>query len=309
MIHGSKKQLETISPQEEAALRETDFYVFTMGPRSPIRWSSISKEKRQEVSVWLDTRYDRSAYARKWARAAKARRVKMLAIEATLATPERAKGLGLNYEMYRRVVFRGCRTDHNKLARRAKKLTKIMSRTGRVRVTSAAGTQLSFDLDRRPVGVSDGISTDEMAESGRIVFLPAGAIEVSIDEKSSQGRIVYDRPVKLSDTIINNLAVDLQNGRIIRHTAAKGSHVVEQYLKKGGTDAGRLAFFGFGLNPDLKLGFTQDDKVLGGLTLGFGSNKSMGGQNVANDQWWASISRATLEIDDHLLLERGRLLI
>ena len=307
ILKSPKEQLEVVAPQEVAALEETDFYIFTMGPRNPVPWGSIPKEKRGAVSVWLDTRYDKTVYARKWARIAKTHKVKMLAVEATLATPERAKAQGLNYEEWREVMFRGCMVDHKELARRSKILAKLMSGKGRISITTKSGTRLSLVLNRRPVGTSDGIATEEMAEKGRITFLPAGAIEVSVDEESADGKIVYDAPVRLGNEMIENLLINLKDGRIYQFKATRGAKVLEGYMEKGGRDAGRFAFFGFGLNPNLRHGFTQDDKVLGGVTLGFGSNEVMGGKNVAADQWWASITNATVRIDGTTIMDGGRL--
>jgi leucyl aminopeptidase (aminopeptidase T) len=309
IIEGPLKQIESISSQERAALEETDFYIITMGPRSPIPWGSIPQEKRKQVSLWLDTRYDKSSYARSWARVAKTNEVKMLAIEATLATPERAKAQGLDYREWRKVMFQGCMADNKAIAIRAKKLARFISGKGNVSVASPSGTRLNFDLARRSVDISDGISTGEMAEKGRIVFLPAGAIEVSVDEESAEGKIVYDAPARVGSEKLENLIVDVKGGRIVRFNATRGREAFEQYLLDGGKDAERLAFFGFGLNPNLKHGFTQDDKVLGGLTLGFGSNKSMGGKNSASDQWWASITRSTVKVEGSTLVEDGKLLI
>jgi leucyl aminopeptidase (aminopeptidase T) len=307
VLHASKEHLKSITPQEESALKRTDIFIFTMGPRNPIPWSSISKEKRGEVSVWLDTRYDKSTYARKWARVAKAHKVKMLAIEATLATPQRAKAQGLNHEAWRNVMFRGCIVDHKAISRRAKALTMLMAGEGSIRVTTRAGTQLDFELDSRPVGISDGISTEEIVEKGRLVFLPAGTIEVSVNEESAQGRIVYDTSVKLGNEMVQNLVIDLKDGRIQRYSATRGSDSLGRYLRTGGKEAGEFSFFGFGLNPNLRYGFTQDDKVLGSLTLGFGNNVSMDGKNSATDQWWASITGATVEVNGTTLMSEGNL--
>jgi leucyl aminopeptidase (aminopeptidase T) len=308
-MEGSKQQLESISPQERSILEETDFYVFTMGPRSPVPWGSIPEEKRSEVSIWLDTRYDKSKYARKWARIAKANRVKMLGIEATLATQESAKAKGLDYEEWQSIMLQGCMTDHRTIASRAGKLAKFMSGKRSLKMTTTSGTRLAFDLDRRPVGVSDGISTNEMARKGRIVFLPAGAIEVSVDEESADGRIVYSSPVRLGNDVVENLVLGVKEGLITSYSSTRGSEAFEQYLKQAGKNAGRFSYFGFGLNPNLRHGFTQDDKVLGGLTLGFGSNKSMGGKNMAKNQWWATITGATVKIDDAVLMAEGKLTV
>lgn len=303
------KELGRITPQEKSALGKTDFYIFTMGPRNPIPWDFIPKERRGEVSVWLDTRYDESSYARRWARVTKIHKVKMLAIEVTLATPERAKAQGLNYGDWRDVMLWGCMADHKAIAERAKNLDSHLSGKGNINITTPAGTRLSFDLDRRPVGISDGISTEKMTKKGRIVFLPAGAIEVSVDEESAQGRIVFGAPVRIGNEMLENLAIDLKDGCTQRHGAIRGSDLFERYLRTGGKEAGRFAYFGFGLNPHLKRGFTQDDKVLGGLTLGFGDNVMMGGKNSANDQWWASITRATVKLDGSTIMDGGKLLI
>jgi leucyl aminopeptidase (aminopeptidase T) len=148
-----------------------------------------------------------------------------------------------------------------------------------------------------------------MAQKGRIVFLPAGAIEVSVDEESVEGRIVYDAPVRLGDGRIENLVIDIDEGRVKKHRARRETDAFEGYLAKGGRDAGRFAFLGFGLNPNLRHGYTQDDKVLGGVTFGFGSNATMGGKNIATEQWWASIAKATVKIDGTTVMAKGKLLV
>jgi hypothetical protein len=72
---------------------------------------------------------------------------------------------------------------------------------------------------------------------------------------------------------------------------------------------GKFAFFGLGLNPGLKHGFTQDDKVLGGVTIGIGGNEDKGGKNKTkgNSMWWASTTQATLQVDDALLVKSGHI--
>jgi leucyl aminopeptidase (aminopeptidase T) len=305
----SKEQLKGEPPQMRAVLAKTDFFIFTLGPRKPIPWDSIPKTKRRLVSVWLDTRYDKSPYAREWAKVAKSHGVRMLGIEATLATPERAKALGLNYNEWKDVMFQGCLADHKEIARRSRALAKVLSNRGRVRVSTPSGTELSIALDRRPVEISDGIASKAKARDGLITFLPAGAIEVSVNEVSAEGSVVYDAPVRMDNQAIEGLEVNLKDGRIHRHVAARGSDVFERYLHEGGRDAGRLGFIDFGLNPNLRHGYTQDDKVLGEVTLGFGDNKTMGGKNRASEQWWASVTNPTVTVNGVEVMDEGKLMI
>ena len=63
-----------------------------------------------------------------------------------------------------------------------------------------------------------------------------------------------------------------------------------------------------GLNPMLRHGFTQDDKVLGGVTIGFGDNSDKAGKNRAGGQgFWASMTGATVKIDGRVIMRAGRL--
>ena len=305
----SKEQLEIVPPQMGAALAKTDFFIFTMGPREPIPWDSIPKTKRRLVSVWLDTRYDKSPYAEEWARISKSHGVRMLAIEATLATPERAKALGLKYEEWRDVMLQGCLADHKEIVRRSRALARVLSGKGGVRISTPSGTELSFALDRRPVEISDGIATRAKARGGLVTFLPAGAIDVSVNEESAEGRVVYDAPVRMGNQKIQGLEINLKDGRIHHYVAARGVDVFESYLQRGGRDAGRFAFLGFGLNPNLRHGHTQDDKVLGEVTLGFGDTRTMGGKCRASEQWWASVSKSTVTVNGIEIMDEGRLLV
>ncbi|MGQ9597602.1 MAG: hypothetical protein ACUVUS_09640 [Thermoproteota archaeon] len=62
-----------------------------------------------------------------------------------------------------------------------------------------------------------------------------------------------------------------------------------------------------GLNHGLKPGFTQDDKVLGRVTIGIGGNEDKMGKNRTeeNRHWWASMTQATVQIDKEAVLKNG----
>jgi aminopeptidase len=298
--------LENPPDQLIAALEKSQAYVFTLGPRKPIPWKKIPESRRGAVSVWLDRRYDRSRFAAKWATVAKKYGVRMLAIEATLATPERAKSLGLDFNEWRKVMLVGCTADWKSVSRRAKRLVRLLSGQETVHLTTPKGTKLDFRLDRRKVEYSDGLTSEEKTGKGFVTFLPSGGIDVSIDEQSAEGRIVYDLPIRPPGRTVRNLKLDIQGGQVIEFDAEEGKDAFEEYLSNG-HDAGRLGSFGLGLNPNLRFGFTQDDKVLGGATIGLGDNKQKGGRNRADgNEWWGVVSEATLIIGKTKVLQHGR---
>jgi len=307
MIEAPLELVDNLPAHFVAALEETDVYIYTLGPRKPIPWDRIPAERRKSVSVWLDTRYDKSSFAEQWAKVARRNKVSMVGIEATLATPERAESMGLDSEEWRRVMFEGCTADPREVASHGRSLEPLMGGEGQVHLTTPFGTDFRFSLDKRPPDYSYGLATEEKAERGEVVFLPTGGIEVSAAEDSAEGRIVYDALIRTGKGQVRALTIQVAQGRIKQFSARSGKEIFEHYLGEGTGDENRFAYFGFGLNPKLRHGFTQDDKVLGSIIVGFGRSGAKGGKNVASGTWWASMTKATVTINSQKVMEDGKL--
>jgi leucyl aminopeptidase (aminopeptidase T) len=308
MIESPIETVENLPNHLAAALEETDVYIYTLGPKSPIPWEKIPVERRKAISVWLDTRYDKSKFAQQWARVARRRKVRMVAIEATLATPERAPTLGLDSEEWKRMMFAGCMADPRKMASRGQVLESVLSGRGQVHVTSPFGSDFKFELDERPVDYSYGLATEDTAEKGEVVFLPTGGIEVSAAEDSADGEIVYDTKIRSGKGQVEDLTLRVVQGHIKEFSAKSGKEIFDRYLREGSGDENRFAYFGFGLNPELRFGFGQDDKVLGSTVIGFG-HTAKGGKNIASGTWWASMTKATVTVNGQGVMKDGRLLV
>lgn len=307
IIEAPVESLDVLPKQIAAALEKTDVYIYTLGPSRPVPWDKIPKERRKLVTRWF---LEDNNFVKAWKEIAKARRIRMLGIEATLATPETARVLGLDYRTWSRVMFSGCMVDYHAIAERARRLAEIISGEGPVHITTPQGTDFRFRLDRRPVDTGYGLADNEMVRKGGVVFVPAGGVEVSADEKSGKGVVVFDAPILslVKEGRIERLTLRVKNGRISQHSAASNSAAFGRWLKKGSGDVDRFGFFGFGLNPRLRHGFTQDDKVLGGVTIGFGDNSDKAGKNRAGGQgFWASMTGATVRIDGRVVMRAGRL--
>ena len=305
-IINGPEPVDGLSSQQAAVLRETDVYIFTLGPRAPVKWEQIPPKRRKAVTIWF---FERNRFVEEWKQVAQSRKVRMLGIEATLATPERAQALGLDFSKWSEVMYAGCLVDYREIARRGGELGRAMGGEGEAHITSPYGTDFRFELVTRPVDIVDGLATLKKAETGVVTFLPTGCVEASALEESANGTIVYDVPIHSGAGDVNRLTVKVVEGQITEHSAAQGSEIFDRYLKGTEGDAGRFAFFGLGLNPKLCHGFTQDDKVLGGVTVGFGDNQTKGGKNRAEGDWWASLTAATVRINQRLIMKDGQLLI
>ena len=222
MIEAPLEVLDNLPAHVAAALEEPQIYIYTLGPRKPIPWDKIPVDRHGSVSVWLDARYDKSRFAEQWAKVAKKNKVRMVGIEATLATPERAESMGLDSEEWRRVMFEGCTTDPREMASHGRALEPLMIGEGQVHVTTPFGTDFRFRLDKRAPDFSYGLATSEKAERGEVVFLPTGGIEVSAAEDSAEGRIVYDPPIRAGKGQVEDLTFQVAQGRIKQFSARSG---------------------------------------------------------------------------------------
>ncbi len=306
LIEAPLEVVDGLPAHQAALLQETDVYIYTLGPSGLDYWEMIPKDRQKLVTRWF---FEKNRFVEQWKAIARRRKVRMVGIEATLATPERAKVLGLDPDELSRVMFDGCMADYSEVARRGKALVPLLSGEGEVQVTTPHGTDLRFKLDSRPVDFSYGLATPEKVEKGDVVFLPSGGVEVTVDEDSGIGTVVFDVPVRTQEGTMEQLTLEIEGGRITHVSAEANQDIFKRYLNEGKGDVDRFGFFGFGLNPKLRYGFTQDDKVLGSVEVGFGHNEDKGGRNRASGHWWACMSGAAVTIGGRLVLKDGNLLV
>ena len=304
-----KNILETLSNVQAVALEQTDAFVFMLGPRNPVNWSQIPSEKQELANTWF---LESNKYMDAWRKIAQQRGVRTLGIEYCLFTRERAKALGLDCERWGDIMLAGCLADQREIAERASGLANIIREGSDVNVETPFGTRLEFRLSGREPIPGDSIVSKEDAAKGVVKFLPSGFVEAAADEESADGTVVYDVPIPARGGMkTEGLSLEFKRGRVVRYSAEKGIEPFEDYMKPGQGDVDRFAFFGLGLNPGLEHGFTQDDKVLGGVTMGIGGNEDKGGKNrtSGNRHWWASMTKATVKIDGRTVLKDGKMVM
>jgi len=309
ILETPKKLLEILPSHQAAALEQTNVFIFMLGPRNLIDWNRIPAEKRELANVWyFDSNSNK--YLDKWRKIAQERCVRMLGIEYCLVTKERAQALGLEYEQWREVMLAGCLVNQREIAQKAVQLANIIREGREVNVQTPFGTNLKFELAGREPIIGDSIVSKEDAAKYVVKFLPSGFVEVAANEDSADGTVVYDIPIPVPEAKkIKGLTLKFKNGKVVKYTAQTGIDDFENYIKSSQDDINKFGFFGLGLNRGLRHGFTQDDKVLGGVTIGIGGNEDKGGKNRTpeNRHWWASMTQATVKIDKEIVLKDGNL--
>ncbi len=191
-------------------------------------------------------------------------------------------------------------------------------RGGQVRVTTPAGTDITFQVGDRPVTKQDGDASASRAQLGRNLIdreveLPAGAVRLAPLEESVNGRIAFP-PSTWAGERVEGLEMRFVNGRVIGWTATTGGAAVERELAQAG-DAGRsFREFALGFNPLLAIPESGDRWIpyygygAGVVRLSLGDNTELGGRVVGGFVRWNFFTDATVTVGDTRWVMAGRLI-
>jgi hypothetical protein len=190
-------------------------------------------------------------------------------------------------------------------------------RASDVRVTTPAGTDVTFRIGDRAVTKQDGNATAARAQRAlnlidREIELPAGAIRVAPLEESVRGTIAFP-PSVWGGTTVEGLVLTFAAGRVVDVRAEQGLDAVLAEMDTAG-DAGR-AFreFALGFNPLLAVSEVGDAWIpyygygAGVVRLSLGDNSELGGAVGGGYVRWNFFTDATVTVDGEVWVEGGRL--
>lgn len=209
------------------------------------------------------------------------------------------------------------KTDYDVLAARQEALEDAM-RGADIRVTTADGTNIKFQIGNRPFTRQDGDASAVRASQAlnlidREVEIPAGAIRVAPIEESVNGKIVFPTSY-WSDSQVDSLVLIFEKGQVIKVEAANGRDAVIAEMEKAGYAGESFREFALGMNPLLSI--TNDKEPFipyygygsGVVRLSLGDNTELGGKVSGGYVRWNFFPTATVEIDGEIWVEKGKLI-
>jgi aminopeptidase len=167
--------------------------------------------------------------------------------------------------------------DYEPVRERANRLCDRLDRAARVRVTTAAGTDLSFGIEGR---VAHGRKGGLYREPGQWGNLPCGEAFVAPIEGSARGVYVVDASHSGVGTVVEPIRIGVEDGRAVRIEGGDEAERLRALLESvGEPEAFNLAEFGIGCNHAARIcGIPlEDEKVLGTCHLALGRNDLFGG--------------------------------
>lgn len=292
-LRGCSKICEGLTEAETATI-----YMF--GPKNPEGLKSIPPSK---TNAWGEGERE-GHYPRN-----KERKVRSVSLPLGLLTPERAKVYSFDFGNWKRAINAALTMNLKKIAERGSKLAAILGEAHSVHLTAPNGTDLVFELSRRPIHIDDGIIDKEDIEKKSLdVQLPAGSVIKTIAETSGNGNVVFDRPLQAMGLNVQDIEWKFKDGKIMSMKARKNWEPISKQFDEASGDKDRIGFIQIGLNPKAKYGYLMDHNVEGAVRIGIGDNENIGGKNTASFGIAATLSKATLDIDGKMIIKNGQLL-
>jgi leucyl aminopeptidase (aminopeptidase T) len=292
-LRGCSKICEAFTEAETATIN-------MFGPKNPEGLKKVSPSKS---AAWAEGER-KSHYPRNIER-----KIRNVGLPLALLTRERAKVYGFKFENWKNVINNALTMDLKKIAKKGRDVAAVLEKAREVHLTASNGTNLTFDLSKRPVHVDDGIiDKEDIAKKSLDAQLPAGSVLTTIVETSGNGKVIFDQPLQQMGLNILGIQWKFKDGKLTSLTAKKNLEPVTKQFEKASGDKDRIGFLQLGLNPKAEYGYLMDHIVEGAVQIGIGDNEYIGGRNASSFGMVATLGKATLDVDGKIVVKNGRLL-
>lgn len=208
------------------------------------------------------------------------------------------------------IFWNGVNVDFDKIKNTGETINQLLKNGKEIHITTPAGTDLTFNIEDRPVGISDGILTNEEIKSGTLdVWLPAGEIYLPLNPGIGEGTIKLKKHF-YEGKAIEDLKITFQSGKVISITAKSGLDRMKSLYDAAGNGKDELAYIDFGINPSVTIpeGSEMITWVSSGMvSVGIGGNVWAGGENTIGYNLPFFLADATVTIDGKIIIENGKL--
>jgi hypothetical protein len=188
-------------------------------------------------------------------------------------------------------------------------------RSGEVRVTSPAGTDLRFKIGDRPFNKQDGDASKARMATARVrvdreIELPSGVLRVAPLETTANGTLAIPS-ARFGDVVVKQAKLTIVDGVVTAATAAEGLDALNAFLKSAPA-ASRFREFGLGFNPKLVVPAGQTALPYYGygdavVRLSLGDNEEVGGAVRGGGVRWLFFPDTTVTVGDVTLVKNGKL--
>ncbi len=187
-------------------------------------------------------------------------------------------------------------------------LTRMTARAKKVHVTSPAGTDITFELGKRPIILDTG----ECVVPGRDCYL-GGQISWAAVEPTINGTLVLDGTVWPPDPLAplkEPIRLELSKGRIAGFGEGTAAGILRDWVRHfRDSKMSNVAHFCFGFNPGAAIAgkILEDERAYGVFVTGFGSQMASfkGGFALAKSHVDGVTLKPSVSFDGELVEQDG----
>ena len=201
------------------------------------------------------------------------------------------------------IMLRTLVADYNEIKDVSMKYAKILDKGKQVRVTTPAGTDITFSIEGREGHPDTGI----IHNRGEFTNLPAGEAYLAPVEGTANGTVVVDGAIFASGILKDPIVIKVKDGFAEEVSGCEYAKTLEEHFNKIGRNSRNVAELGIGTNKNAKIiGIVlEDEKVLGTVHIAFGDNSSMGGNVSVESHLDGILLKPTLIIDGETIMKDG----
>ncbi|MGD0249816.1 MAG: hypothetical protein ABSB97_02855 [Thermoplasmata archaeon] len=290
-----------LSGPVRAAIARADAVVYFPGPADRPRLHALPPNL---LTPFLGNEDD-------WLRQTRVAHVRGVRCLLGYASDAQAEHWGVPGATWRSQLIRGITdVDYAWLGRTATRAARLLAHGRELRVMAPNGTDVRLRLLGRNPWVDDGRVDAEDRRRGRtLTAAPSGSVVVAVDERTTEGTAVANRPSFLSGGRAEGGEWEIEGGRLRNYWYTEGGESFETEFAAAPRGRETVSLFALGLNPALPAGVPQaEDQEEGTVTLAVGGNTLYGGRNRCRYLSWLTIGEATVAVDGKPLSDRGKIL-
>lgn len=187
-------------------------------------------------------------------------------------------------------------------------LQRMTARAQEIRVTSPGGTDLTFQVGKRPIILDTG----ECVIPGRDCYL-GGQISWAAVERTIEGSLVLDGTVWPPDPLAplrEPVRLELSKGRIVSIGGGEAAKILRDWIEHfRDRKMYNVAHFCFGFNPGASISgkILEDERAFGVFVTGFGSQMASfkGGFTLAKSHIDGVTMKPSVRFDGEMLEKDG----
>jgi leucyl aminopeptidase (aminopeptidase T) len=202
------------------------------------------------------------------------------------------------------VMGRTLVADYDEIERRNGRLLGVLGGKSRVRLSSPAGTDLTFSIEGRTFRADGGINH----RPGDFANLPAGEVYAAPVEGTATGLLVVDGSMAGVGLLADPIELVVTDGSVVEIRGGEEAEELERLITPFGWDARNVAELGIGTNETATVSgnVLEDEKVLGTCHVALGDNSTFGGTVSVASHLDGIVREPTLEADGVTVLEGGK---